>query len=151
MKQYILTNKKAQVWSLDLLVAFMIFTAGIIIVYFFAINYIQGSPVILRELFFEGELASSTLMSDEATGILSSGKINQTKLDEFDALTDQQKKIRLGVSNSFYFTIPDLEIAGVSKSAVGILNTTSTNNQVQTSRIVIYQNKPVKLSLISWN
>lgn len=151
MQQYILTNKKAQIWSLDLLVAFIIFTIGIITIYFFAINYIQGSPTELKELFFEGEFASSTLLSDENTGILVDGKINQAKLDAFDALSDQEKKARLGLSNNFYFTIPGLKIGGIEVATVGILNTTEIENQVQTIRITIYENKPVKMSVISWN
>ena len=63
MEQFILT-KKAQVWSLDLIIASVIFSIGIIILYIYAINYSPETKNQLNELLYEGNLASKLILSD---------------------------------------------------------------------------------------
>ena len=143
-------NKKAQAWSLDLIVAGAIFMIGIIVLYVYTVNYSSQTKSDLNELFYEGNLASQLILSEEDDGILSEQKINQTKLEEFDSLSSQEKKSILGLNNDFYFTFPGLEIGGTPVDYIGIMNTTDTESLIQVTRLTIYKNKPVKFLVYSW-
>ena len=52
----LLMRKRGQVWSLDLLVAFVIFTVSLVVIYFYALNYSAASTDDLSELFYEAEI-----------------------------------------------------------------------------------------------
>lgn len=144
-------NKKAQVWSLDLVIAGVIFMIGIIILFYSLLNYSSQSKNQLEELFYEGNLVSELILSEENIGILSNGIVNQTKLDNFYYLEDPLKKSILGVKNNFYFTMDNLEINGTSQSYVGMMNTSSIENLIQITRLTVYQNKPTKFELFVWS
>jgi len=124
---------------------------GLIILFYYSINYSAESKGQLDDLFYQGELASDLLLSEEVFGILSEGKINQTKLDTFDALSNSGKKGSLGVHDNFYFTMDNMKIGGNPKGEVGIVNTTSVDNLVQITRLTIYENKITKLKVFVWS
>lgn len=144
-------NKRAQVWSLDLMIAGIIFLIGIVVLYNYAINYSAQSKNNLDELFYEGNLASELILSEESFGILSNGVINQTKLDAFDNLSNSAKKELLGMKYNFYFTIDNLEINGTLRDYVGIINSSQIDNLIQITRITVYKNNPTKLQLFTWS
>jgi len=150
MEQFILT-KKAQVWSLDLIIASVIFSIGIIILYIYAINYSPETKNQLNELFYEGNLASKLILSDSDIGILSDNKINQDKLNDFNNFDYQTKKNQIGLINNFYFTFEGLEINGNPASYVGIINPPEVKNLIKITRLSIYKNKPIKFQLFVWN
>ena len=135
-------NKKAQAWGLDLVMAVVIFLVAIVILYLYALNYSSSSKNQLEGLFYEGQLASDLILSEDDFGILTESKVNQTKLDEYS--TDYtNKKATLGVINDFYFIIED--------SYYGKQNTTQVENSIKITRIAIYHNRPTKLELYVWN
>jgi hypothetical protein len=141
-----LMHKKGQVWSLDLLVAFIIFTMSLVVIYFYALNYTAGSSDDLDELFYEADFASNLLLGEWeqwSDSLVEDGKIDQVRLDNFDALSGDEKKARLGITNNFYFSMP-----GVAR--VGILNSSVVDAQIKITRIVIYENRPTKFELIVW-
>ena len=150
MVKSILTNKKAQAWGLDLLVASIIFVISIVVIYFYAINYVSSSSESLRGLFFEAEIASNILLSSEENGILTDWKIDKTKLEIFDSLPENEKKAVLGLSKNFYFYVEGMHIGGALNEYVGILNSTETESQIQIVRLCIYENKPIKFRVIAW-
>ncbi len=151
MEQFIsIKNKQGQVWSLDVVIASLIFLMGIILLYFYAINYTSQTKAELDELFYAGEIASEFLLSEEDPGILTNGKINQTKLNDFDSLTDQEKRTTLGINHNFYFAFDDLEINSNPQDFVGIINTTNTDNLIQATRLSVYKNKPIKFQIFVW-
>ena len=150
MKKKLKFKKKGQVWSLDLIIAAVIFLIGIIILYNYAINYSTQSKNNLDELLYEGNLASELILSEEDFGILSKGIVNQTKLDAFDALSDSGKKSVLGVEYNFYFTMDQLEIDRITRDYVGIINSSQVDNLVKITRLTVYKNKPVKFQLYAW-
>jgi hypothetical protein len=143
-------SKKAQVWSLDLVVAGIIFLFTIVIIYVYSINYSSQPNDELNQLFHEGETASQLILSDADFGILSGSKVNQTKLDLF-ASDYELRKNQIGVIDNFYFIMPDLEINGSPAEAVGLLNSSEINNIVQVTRLTLYKNKPVKFDIFVWN
>lgn len=150
MAQFILMSKRAQVWSLDLIIAGVIFLLGIIILYYYAINYSTQTQTQLNEMFYEGNHASELILDEENFGILVEGKINQTKLEVFDSLSNSDKKSLLGIKNNFYFIIEDLEIDGVFVPYIGIMNSSEVENLIQVTRLTIYKNKPTKFQIFIW-
>ena len=151
MGKFISTKyNRGQIWSLDLLIAMVIFLIGIATLFYYAFNYSSQSKNQLNEFFYEGELASNLILSEENFGILSNGIVNQTKLNNFDGLDNKTKKNLLGVQNNFYFVMEGLEINDIEKSYVGIINTTQIDNIIKITRIAVYKNKPVKFELFVW-
>jgi len=149
MEQYSLINKRGQAWGLDLTVAGVIFAAGIIILYFYAMNYGSQSQKQLDELFYEGNLAAELILSNEDFGILSNQIVNQTKLDQF-YVNYTARRSTLGIKDNFYFFMEGLEIGGSPADYVGI-NSTETENRIQISRITVYKEKPTKFLLYVWS
>lgn len=132
-------NKRAQAWSLDLVIASVIFLIGVIVLYVYAINYTSQSSNNLDELFYEGNLASHFILSDDAWGILTDGKIDQDKLDAFDCST---KKQEMSLTKNFYFILDDTDISCTVP--------TDPENIVKITRITIFNNKPTKFELFTY-
>mgnify|MGYP001616494262 CR=1 FL=1 len=150
--RFFLTNfvsKRAQVWSLDAMVGIIIFTAAMVVLFFYAMNYTNQSEINIEDLSYQGNIAAEFILSEEH-GILTSNKINQTKLDEFYYSDYEKKKGELGVKDDFYFTMPDLEINGSAVDYVGKMNGTAVKNVIQVTRFSIYKNKPVQFNIFVW-
>jgi len=146
-------DKRGQVWSLDLLVAFVIFTVSLVVIYFYALNYTAGSSDDLDELFYEADFASNLLLSEWeqwSDSLVEDGRINQGRLDNFDVVSDDEKKAKLGISNNFYFLMSEMKVLGVPRERVGIINSSVVDSQVKITRIVIYENRPTKFELVVW-
>jgi len=137
-----LKTKKAQAWSLDIVIATVIFLTGIIVLYVYAINYLGQSDDQLEQLFYEGNLASELILSEEDFGIIFDNQVNQTKLNEYN-LNYPEKKNLLGVTSNFYFTLDDVNY-------FGSVNTTSVEDLIQITRITVYNYKPTKFQLFIW-
>lgn len=148
MKQSISTNSKGQVWSLDLVIAGVIVTIGIIILYVYAINYTNQSQKNLENLFYEGNLAAELTLSEDSFGILTDQRVNQTKLDEFYNNYDS-KRAEMRITKNFYFTMENLTANVVSVDYVGNKSAT-TDSSVKITRITVYKNKPTKFELFIW-
>ncbi|MEK6926155.1 MAG: hypothetical protein AABW50_02665 [Nanoarchaeota archaeon] len=131
-------SRKAQAWGLDVIIASVIFLVGIIILYFYAINYASNSKGQLEELLYEGQLASELILSDDDFGILSENKVNQSRLDNFSTSYDYEKSV-LGVTHDFYFNLDG--------SVYGRLNSTATEDFIRITRITVYNGKPAKFEL----
>ncbi|MBI3622879.1 hypothetical protein HY212_02250 [Candidatus Pacearchaeota archaeon] len=141
-------NKSGQAWSLDVVIAIVIFTIGIVLLYVYAINYFSKSDELLNNLFYEGNIAAQLILSDDDLGILSGDAVNQTKLDQFNSSYDQ-KKTMLGITKDFYFSIDGMVVNDIPASYVG-MKSQNPENVVQITRITIYNNKPVKFQLYIW-
>jgi len=137
-------NRKAQIWSLDLVIAVVIFLVGIMILFYYAINYSSQSKNQLDELFYRANLASELILSEEFPGILSHGIVNQTKLNFFNNLSDTEKRRFLGINNNFYFRMDNYD------GYVGIINASEVDSLVKVTRLTIYKNKPTKFELFLW-
>jgi hypothetical protein len=149
MEQFILIkNKKAQIWGLDLIIASIIFLTGIIILFYYAINILPQSKNQLDEFFYEGNLASDLILSEDQYGILSESKVNQTKLESFNSWPNSTKKNLLGVTNNFYFTMEGMNVS--NNYYIGMINTSDTDTLVKVTRITIYNDRPTKFELYVW-
>ncbi|MBI2047116.1 hypothetical protein HYT26_03065 [Candidatus Pacearchaeota archaeon] len=170
----LIKNKKSQVWGLDLIIASIIFMAGIIVFYLYAINFSTEAEESLDTLFNDGNFISNVLLSEgvpagwsgsnvSSPGLVSQSKINETKLEGFYSLvgSDYQKSKRM-LNTKFdfyvYFTekmsINSSIIDGIGKSGVNrtnILESESLQNIVKIERFTIYNNKPTQLNVYVWN
>ena len=121
MGRYILIKtKKGQVWSLDIVVALLIFVSELI------------------------------LSDNLPYGILSNNQINQTKLDNFYSTDYQTLRQSLGLKDNFYFVMDGLKIKGELTDYVGKINETIVSDNVKVNRIIVYKNKPVKFGVYIW-
>ncbi len=142
-------DKNGQGWGLDIIIAGVIFMAGIITLYIYAINYSSQSQKHLDELFYEGNVAVEQILSEGDAGILTEGRVNQSKLDFFQANYNAEKTI-IGVTRNFYFVMENLEINGLPASYVGMVNSSNTENLIQVTGITIYKNKPSRFDFYIW-
>ena len=143
MGQYTLINrKKGQAWSIDLVVASVVFIIAVIILYVYAVNYTSQSRDKLEELFYEGNLASELILSEDSFGIMSNSQVNQTKLAEYSNY--QLKKDAMGLRRNFYFNIQNNPLN------YGLTNSSPVENLIQITRITIGNNKLIKFQLYVW-
>jgi len=139
-------NKKGQAWSLDALVATLIFFSGIAILFFYAVNYTNQITSPLDDLLSQGNLASELLLSNDNLGLLTDNKMDQIKIDAFAVADHDTKRRGLGIKDNFYFTMPGL----TPSTNIGVLPPINVKNSIKIERIVIYNNKPVKFELFIW-
>ncbi len=142
-------DKRGQGWGLDLFSAITIFIIAAIILYVYAINYTNQSQNIIDEMTYEATLASELILSEDDFGILTNGKVNQSKLNDFNS-SYLVRKAFFGLRNDFYFTMDDLEIEGSSTQAAGRLNQSQVSDLVKVTRVTIYKNKPTKLEVYTY-
>ncbi len=143
MGQYTLINrKKGQAWSIDLVVASVVFIIAVIILYIYAVNYTSQSRDKLEELFYEGNLASELILSEDDFGIISNSQVNQTKLDEYSNY--QSKKDAMGLRRNFYFNIQNNPLN------YGMTNSSPVENLIQVTRVTIGNDKLIKFQLYVW-
>ncbi len=164
------SQKKAQAWGFDAMVASLIFISGIVIIYIYAINYPKESQETLDKFFIEGEFATEMLLSEGLPadwnennvvrlGITTDKKINETKLERFYILANNQAqqgyakaKSMLSIRHNFYMnfsqqmTINGNNVQGIGRSFDNI----QTKNIIKITRATIYQNKIVSLNLYIW-
>ncbi|MCH7568382.1 MAG: hypothetical protein IIA87_03090 [Nanoarchaeota archaeon] len=162
-------SKKAQAWGFDLIIASTLFLMGIVVFYFYSLNYPTEGGEILDSLFYEGDIIAGTLLSDGypdnwdqnnvvRVGILTNDKINETKLERFYTLTNEtltpggyaktkslfNTKYEYYVNFSTQMNISGGEIDGIGKQP------TDTKNLIKITRFVSYQNKPTTLYVYIW-
>jgi len=153
--------KKAQAWGTDLVIAFIIFSLGIVFFFFYSANYSNETEDTLEILTYEGNFIADSILSPgypegwvEATvleiGITTEGKINQTKLENFYAMTQnnyEKTKTLFNTKYDYYFAIEApltgslTGIEGIGKPGVDIANIVASN-LIKITRFTIYQNKP---------
>lgn len=167
MVKYISTNKKAQGWGLDLMIASIIFLAGIFFVYTHVMNLGGGSGSSLTSLNTQAETGSSLILSEgspenwkelnntETPGITTNKKINQTKLNRFYNITNssrgyQRTKNRLDITDNFYFNFSNMKVGGKEVKGIGE-KPENYDNLVKTERITIYENRITKFNFYIWN
>jgi hypothetical protein len=151
-------QKKAQAWGTDLIIAFIIFSFTIVFFYFYSFNYSNETEDMLELLTYEGNFIADSLLSPGypnpwqeldvlEIGLTTDGKINQTKIQTFYELTqnDYEKTKRIfGTKYDYYFFMEDP--INATLEGIGKPGTNSTNidaiNLIKITRFTIYQNKP---------
>ena len=166
----IFKTKKAQGWGIDLAVAMSIFVMSITILYFFSINYSKDSQNEFDILSDDAELIIEDILSEGypknwnntnviKIGILTNGKINNTKIERFYNLTQtnyQKTKSLFNTNYDYFFAFNENisfgseEVRGIGKDGTDIENIDS-ENIIRVERYTIYKNKPAKVYLYLWS
>lgn len=173
MAQFILINKKkeAQTWGIDLMIAAILFSAGIIALFVYLQNYPGEAPENLDMLIYDGNIIADNILSDGAPldwnssnviipGILSDNKINDTKIERFYNLSNTSTsyaftKTLFNTRFDYFFFLtenlylPDGEVRGIGKPGTDP-DLISAKNLVKITRFTIYKNKPQTFYLYIW-
>lgn len=146
----------AQAWGFDLMIATAIFFATVFAFFLYSINYPLEGQEDLSRLEYEADLIAQSLMSEGyptdwnassvvTIGILSSGKIDEDKLAEFQGLVANDYEVTrnlFNINNDYY-----IEITGVDP--IGEIPA-DPESLIKVDRLTIYQDKPVTLSVNVW-
>ncbi len=166
-------NRKAQVWSFDIIIGVTLFLTAVILFYVYAVNFSNEGQNAIEELNKDGEFVSSNLLSEgfpknwnltnvAVPGIASQRRINQTKLDLFYQLNAQSyntTRRKLNTRFDFYVFFSNRTVAngsvidGIGKPGLNrttILNAESPRNIIASDRYVIYNNEPMVMTVYLW-
>lgn len=156
--------KRAQIWSIDLVIAVMIFTIGIVFFFVYALNYGQDAQSELEGLQYDAVHLAETLKTTGypinwsandviIPGIIDNGQVNESKLAELAALTDanyDRTRTLFATRYHWYLNFSQpMIIQNITRSTIG---QTSTNpaNVFRVQRITVYRNKPVVMNIYLW-
>jgi len=170
-------KKKAQIWGLDLMIALVIFFAAILVFYYYSVNFALPKSEIAR-LVEESVVLSNNLLSEgfpsewnkdnvQQLGILSSDRINKTKLTAMAELAESdyvKTKSLLNTRHDYFIFFKEEDILNFSRCGIGHpdvireeegkcvnnISTIKSKNLVSIKRLVIYENRPVKMLLYLW-
>ena len=134
------TNKRAQIWGMDLISGLMLFTAGMVIIFSYSLNQSDEGRDNFELLFYEGGALADNLLSSgypsdwnsanvTTIGISDDGKLNETKLEQLYEMiyidnNYSTTKNLLNVQYDYYFfldqnmTINSTEIEGMGNPSV---------------------------------
>ena len=161
-------NKKAQAWGMDLVIGVIIFSIAVIVLYFYAINYTDESED-LDALVYDGDIIADSILSEGypinwnsgnviKIGVLSDGKVNETKLEQFYDLSynDYGKTKELFNTKFDYFflfdenmTFGSEEVRGIGKPGT-VLGEVITENLIKVTRFNVYKERPITAYLYIW-
>ena len=157
-------NRIGQAWGIDLVVALTIFAVIMVTFFIYAINYSYEGIDKLQELKQEGKVISDSLLSEGSPvnwglgdvtkpGLMSAGKINETKLEMVYDLNNTNYQRLKGLFNTkydFFFSLSEnMIISGNSVGGIG-KNYTTPKNLIKITRFTIYKDKPITLTLYVW-
>jgi len=121
VESILITRKKAQIWSTDLVIASVIFIIGIVTAYLFIINFPGEAEESLDSLFYEGNLVATNILSEGVPlnwdsnpigvvqpGILSNDRVDDSKQTQFAIMSTSQPDVlkrKLNTKFDFCFTV----------------------------------------------
>ena len=157
-------GRKGQAWGIDLGVAFIIFFAGVVVFYFYALNQPNETEDLREILSYEGNSIASSILSEGypkdwnsnnvvTIGILSENKINETKLGRFYNLSLYEYAKTQNIFNTrfkYYYSLDkNMSIEGKELEGIGA-KPANTKNLIKITRFSIYQNKPTTAYVYIW-
>lgn len=158
-------SKKAQTWGIDLTIAMTIFSIAIVTFFLYSINFAGYETTEFKQMNYEAEIIVNSILSPGSPenwttenvivpGILTNEKINKTKFENFQELTNTQEryqliKQKLNTNYDFYFFLKDDELNGAGKPEIDPHSITSSN-LIKITRFTIYENKPQTVYLYLW-
>lgn len=169
-----ISQKKAQVWSLDVIIGVTLFLSALLLFYVYGVNMSSENQETAKELEEDGKFVSSNLLSEgsprnwndtnvQVPGIANKNRINQTKLELLYILNSQdynRTRRLLNTRFDFYLffssanmTVSGSPVDGIGKPGINretISSLENPRNIMKTSRYVIYNNEPTVMYLYLW-
>jgi len=160
-------NNKAQAWGIDLMMALVIFSMGIVVFYIYSLNTPGEAQEAIEKLFYDGKIIANTILSEgypenwivgdvKKPGILNKKKINDTKLERFYDLIEtpggysQTKRLFDTRYDYYFFLDTNMIIDGEVVEGIGKNDYENARNLIKITRFVVYQNKPMTAYLYVW-
>lgn len=164
-------EKKAQIWSLDMIIAVVMFTLALFAVYEYLINAENKKIGDINELTRDSQIVSDLLLSTgnpeswtvddvKEIGITSNNRIDIDKWERFSQIEYYKTKRIFNTKYDYYVYFVNQEnsvvsingIQGVGNPGVTPANIDSieTNRIVRVDRLVIYESRIVKMVLLVW-
>lgn len=154
------------------MIGVFLFTIALTVFYFSALNSSSNSNEALETLSYEGRTISESILSGGVPedwsssrvtqiGILSDGKINDTKLENFYDLASSdysRTKVLFNTRYDYYFflgtnmTFNTTIVDGIGKPGINRYNIDSAGvkNLIKVERVSVYKNKIVGATLYVW-
>jgi hypothetical protein len=169
-ERFILNNRKAQVWTSDFIIGFMIFAIGALLASRFIIHSVNQDEFLTIRV--EGESVTDALLSEglptnwtnesvSKIGLTTSNRLNVTKVSNFYNISYNYS--RVFVSSNYDFLLffeyngTVLNITRCGYGAIEVVNCTINisgleyNNLVKTTRLVVYNHSIAKMVLYLWD
>jgi len=162
MKQ---VDKKGQAWGLDLTIAVIIFTVGLVFFYVYTLNQPGEAKETIDALFYEGGIIASSILSEGhpadwtpsnvvTIGILTDNKIDNTKLGGFytlNAINYEKTKNLFNTRYDYYFFLEE-NMTTIAPNVKGIgKKPSNAKNLVKITRFTVYRDKPITAYLYVWD
>ncbi len=157
-------DKKGQGWSFDVIVGSVIFMMGFFIFFLYSINFSQDNEGAVESLAYQGSLVADDLLSEgfptdwtqsnvQKIGIVTDGKIDMLKLENFLSLVDsnyESTKVIFGITKDYYvvFSQP-ITLDGQDIYGIG-LEPSNHKNLMKITRAVILNNKLASMEVEIW-
>ncbi len=165
------TNKRAQIWGIDLMSGMVLFIVGIVILFVYSLNQSNEVQDNFELLFYEGKIIADNFLSSGypsdwnstnviTIGISDNSKLNETKLENLYEMiyinnNYSTTKNSLNTQYDYYFflnqnmTINSTEIEGIGKPGITKDNI-NVKNLIKITRFTIYQNKTTPFYIYIW-
>lgn len=163
-------NKSGQIWGTDLVIAAVIFSVTLVFFYIYTFNQSAESEMAFESLSYEGGIITETLLSQGypeewnetnvvQLGVLSEGKINETKMEIFYNMSSGDyfnlKRILNSRYDFYFFLSENISLSYTEVDGIGAPGITRDNLEaediIKIERIVIYKNKPTTANLYVWD
>ena len=150
---------------MDLIIATIIFIAGIVVFYFYALNSTKEPEEIINRLNYEGNIITNEILSEGfpanwnelnaiSIGITSANKINDTKLEkfyEFSLNNYNRTKLLFNTRYNYYIYLSEENFTINSQNIEGIgLKSVDSRRIIKISRVTIYNNKLITINVEVW-
>lgn len=157
-------KKRGQAWGFDAMIAAVIFSAGVITFYLFALNYSAAKSQIVEDLTYDANNIADSILSEglptnwnesvvTKIGILSDDKINNTKVAQFYNLSIEKYPLTKSQFNTrfdYFFNLSEpLIINNVPVTGIGH-PPVNAKNVVRVTHFSAYNNKPVTVYILTW-
>ncbi len=157
--------RKAQAWGFDMLIAVSLFSMTMLLFYLYSLNRSSETEDVLKSLQYDANIVAQIVLSEGypqdwiaanviTPGILTDKKINQTKIEQFYDLSqndyEDTKKLLQTKYDFYIFLSQPIEITGDTVPGMG-RNYTNPKNLIKLTRVTTYQNKPTTFTIYVWN
>jgi hypothetical protein len=157
--------RKGQAWGFDLIVSLMIFLVGMILFFFYVLNVSNENDEVFSNLNYEGKVIGDFLFSDGLPenweqdnviiiGVMSDGKLNETKLKDFYdfANSDYDRTKRLfNILNNYYVYFEEpIVVESVEIEGIGFKES-DPDNLVKITRVMVHEGKIKNMNIHIWN
>jgi len=165
-----MTEKKAQAWGLDLMIALVIVSIAVFSFLFFIVNHTNETKEEFRGISYDAEFIADSLMSPGmpvnwsegnvvSIGIVDGGRINESKLENFYNLAENDyNKTRRTFKTAYdylftlegNFSINSTNVSGIGKPGSDANNLTG-DNVAAVKRVIIYQDRIATAKIYVWD